>query len=181
MDLALPWLHSISPPSRLENSTFKGSYRQKPHAVTDSAQESLPGLMFLDSSSQPCSMLSPCYSSWITAGITSLLCFILKASSWLPFSYTMLNVLAVILRVTICHSVLCIGYVSDPARSCSRIVDSLPQTPAHTQGSFPWGYFSSEEAPQLCVLWSPYLFLHCTSVSARVPDTTSPLYTPELL
>lgn len=164
-----------------KHSTFKGGCRQKLHAIIDSAYESLPGLTFLDSSSQPCSMLSPCYSSWITAGITSLLCFILKASSWLTFSYTMLNVLAVIHRVTICHSVLCIGCVSYPARSCSRIMDSLPQTPAHTQGSCPWGYFSSEEAPQLCVLSSPSLFLHCTSISARPPDATSSLYPLELL
>lgn len=76
---------------------------------------------------------------------------------------------------------LCMGCVFNPAHSCFRIIDSLPQTPVHTPGSFAWGYFSSEVAPQLCVLWSLSLFLHCTCVGARSSNATPSWYSLELL
>lgn len=101
-----PLLHPIWNPSRLEITVHLKAAGDRSHKPLLARFMCLLGHLLLDFASRLFTLF-PCYSSWSTAGVTSLLCFSLKASSWLTFNQTMSNVLAVIHRVTICHGAAC--------------------------------------------------------------------------
>lgn len=96
-------LHPISNPSRLEITVHLKAAGDRSYGSLLARFMCLLGHLLLDFASRLFSTLFP----WSTAGVTSLLCFSLKASSWLAFNQTMSNVLAVIHRVTICHGAAC--------------------------------------------------------------------------
>lgn len=98
-----PLFHPISNPSGLEITVHLKAAGDRSHGPLFARFMCLLGHLLLDFASRFFSTLFP----WSTAGVTSLLCFSLKASSWLTFNQTMSNVLAVIHRVTICHGAAC--------------------------------------------------------------------------
>lgn len=160
------------------HSTFEGCYRKKQQAIVDSVGECLPGHPLLHCSLatlHTVTMLFFLEHSW--DDIIAILQF--KGIQLAHFQLNNVECLS-------CHSQshhlsfcgLCMWYAPDRARSCFRIMDSPPQTSAHTQGSScprVFFFFLILRNPFRCVSCRlQFLFLHWISVDAEVSQCHVP-------